>query len=312
MSSKTGLEPGSRIDVKGYLEERRSRIDRVLDEFLPSAGTQPEGLHEAMRYSLFAGGKRVRPVLAVAAMEALEKNWDRVLPLLSAIELIHTYSLIHDDLPAMDNDDLRRGRPTSHRKFGEAAAILAGDGLLTAAFGLVADRDRTPSVSDEIRVAVAAELADGSGSAGMVGGQFADIQAQAGGGEAGLTAEALRWIHERKTGRLIRSAVRIGALVGGAGSGAFAALSEYGERVGLAFQVADDILDAEGTQEETGKRVGKDGTLKKLTYPGVSGLEASRRLARELTAQAIEALREFGPPADPLRAIARFVVERKH
>jgi geranylgeranyl diphosphate synthase, type II len=309
---KTGTDP----ELKRYLEDRRVWVDRALEVYLPAVTIAPERLHEAMRYSLFAGGKRLRPILAMAAYEAVagKKGGPDIkdrLPVFSAIELVHTYSLIHDDLPAMDDDDYRRGRLTSHKKFGEAEAILAGDALLTAAFAMLSDRDLNRAIPPDILLSVIDELGRAAGSLGMVGGQFVDIASEGMIGSQTISEETLRYIHTHKTGALIRAAVRIGAVVGTAGPEALLSLTIYGEKAGLAFQVADDMLDLEGSEQETGKRVQKDGDLKKLTYPMIVGLDESKRLADRLIHEAVEALAVFGAEADPLRAIARFIVERK-
>ncbi|HUK55960.1 MAG TPA: farnesyl diphosphate synthase [Nitrospiria bacterium] len=304
-------------ELKPYLADRRARIDRTLEACLPTVTTVPERLHEAMRYSLFAGGKRIRPILAIAAFEAVtaahrsSPTMDDTLLVASAIELVHTYSLVHDDLPAMDNDDYRRGRLTSHKKFGEAAAILTGDALLTAAFTLLSDRHLNRTIPPDILLAVVQELGLAAGSLGMVGGQFVDIESEGINGSQTVSEETLRYVHSHKTGALIRASVRIGAILGKAGPEALSSLTVFGERVGLAFQVADDILDVEGTQEETGKRVRKDDARRKLTYPMIVGLEKSKRLADRLIRDAQESLYAFGPEAAPLRAIARYIVERK-
>jgi geranylgeranyl diphosphate synthase type II len=304
-------------ELKPYLEDRRARIDRTLEAYLPTVMTVPERLHEGMRYSLFAGGKRIRPILAIAAYEAVSERKqlsevDSILPAVSSIELIHTYSLIHDDLPAMDNDDYRRGRLTSHKKFGEAAAILSGDALLSAAFSLLSDPHLNRTIPPDILLSVIQELGLAAGSLGMVGGQFVDMESEGMIGTQTASEETLRYVHSHKTGALIRAAVRIGALLGRAGMEALSSVTAYGEKVGLAFQVADDILDLEGTEKETGKRVRKDNAHRKLTYPMVVGLEASKRFADRLIREAHEALTSLGPEADPLREIARFIVERKN
>ncbi|MBI3595839.1 MAG: polyprenyl synthetase family protein [Nitrospirae bacterium] len=312
------LKTRTERELKQYLEDRRARIDRTLEVYLPAVMTVPERLHEAMRYSLFAGGKRIRPILAIAAFEAVTASKrppdtiDDAFPVVSAIELVHTYSLVHDDLPAMDNDDYRRGRLTSHKKFGEAAAILSGDALLTAAFTLLSDRHLNRTIPPDILLLVIRELGLAAGSLGMVGGQFVDIESEGMIGSQTVSEETLRYVHSHKTGALIRAAVRIGAILGRAGTEALSSVTVYGEKVGLAFQVADDLLDLEGTEKETGKRVGKDGAHQKLTYPMVVGLEKSKRFADRLIREAQEALTSFGPEADPLRAIARFIVERKY
>ncbi|MBI3610599.1 MAG: polyprenyl synthetase family protein [Nitrospirae bacterium] len=298
-----------------YLDDWRARIDKTLEAYLPDTVAMPTRLHEAMRYSLFAGGKRIRPILAIAAFEAVNRETgekiETALPVVAAIELIHTYSLVHDDLPAMDDDDYRRGRPTSHKRFGEAAAILAGDALLTAAFAMLSDRRLTAAIPAERLLSVIHELGRAAGSLGMVGGQFVDIESEGAVGSQTVSEETLRYVHAHKTGAMIRAAVRVGALLGGAVPEALSSLTIYGERLGLAFQVVDDILDLEGTESETGKRVGKDAAQQKLTYPIVMGLEASKQSAHRLMTESLEALTVFGPEADPLRAIARFIVERK-
>jgi len=226
--------------------------------------------------------------------------------------LIHTYSLIHDDLPAMDNDDYRRGRLTSHKKFGEAAAILSGDALLSAAFALLSDPHLNRTIPQDILLSVIQELGLAAGSLGMVGGQFVDMESEGMIGTQTASEETLRYVHSHKTGALIRAAVRIGAILGKGGPEALSSVTVYGEKVGLAFQVADDILDLEGTEKETGKRVRKDNAHRKLTYPMIVGLEKSKRFADQLIREAHEALTSLGPEADPLREISRFIVERKY
>jgi geranylgeranyl diphosphate synthase, type II len=303
-------------DLQSYLETRRIWIDRALESCLPAVGAAPGRLHGAMRYSLFAGGKRIRPILAMASFDAVtaaERPFDikDTLPVVCAIELVHTYSLIHDDLPAMDDDDYRRGRLTSHKKFGEAVAILAGDALLTTAFALLSDRHLNPAIPSDILLSVIYELGSAAGSLGMVGGQFVDVESEGTIGSQTVTQETLEYIHSHKTGSLIRASVRIGAILGKAAPEAMSRLTVYGEKAGLAFQVADDILDVEGTEKETGKRVRKDGAHRKLTYPMMVGLAESKRLEARLIREAEEALAAFGPEADSLRSIARFIVERK-
>ncbi len=306
-------EPGrpQDFDLKGYLAERRQAVDAALAAYLPERPEEPYGrVVEAMRYSLFAGGKRVRPILCLAAAEAVlgdpAEARSRSLPFACAIECIHTYSLIHDDLPAMDNDDLRRGRPTSHRVFGEALAILAGDGLLTLAFALAARSQDMPGVPPERVLAATRELAQAAGYEGMIGGQVVDIESE---GKGGTLAE-LKRLHQLKTGALLRASVRCGAQLAGAGAVELEALSAYGEKVGLVFQVADDILDVIGQAELMGKNVGGDARKRKLTYPGLVGLEESRRQAAELLSAALAAVEGFGPSARPLREIAVYVVQR--
>jgi len=294
------------FDLAAYLAERRRMVDRALDEVLPPADAPPASVHRAMRYSVLAGGKRLRPILVIAGAETVGAGADRVMPTACALELIHTYSLIHDDLPAMDDDDFRRGRPTNHKVFGEAVAILAGDALLTLAFRLIADnaaRVADPRVvCDVIR-----EVADAAGTEGMVGGQVVDIESE---GRA-VTPETLDFIHLRKTAALIRVSLRAGALLGGAGASALAAIGTAGERLGLAFQIVDDILDVEGNLEELGKTAGSDERKQKATYPALHGLDASRQRARMLIQDAKAALAPLRPAARPLAALADFILERR-
>ncbi len=291
--------------LKAYLSERREAVDAALERFLPSVSARPQRLHEAMRYSVFSGGKRLRPILALTAYELTGGEGDAVLAPACATELIHTYSLIHDDLPAMDDDDTRRGRPTCHKAFDEATAILAGDALLPLAFEIVAREER---LTPERRLAVVAELAAANGLAGMVGGQVADMEGEG----TAVTVEAVEFIHLNKTARPLRAAVLVGALAAGAPSDVVAALSTFGERMGLAFQIADDLLDVTGTEEEMGKAVGKDEGRGKLTYPAAVGVSGATARAKELTEEALAALDVFGDRAWALREIARFVVERRN
>lgn len=294
------------MDIRSYLAKKKELVDKALEALVPPAKTFPPAVFEAMRYSLFAGGKRVRPILAVAAAEALGAKTAGLLPAAGALELIHTYSLVHDDLPAMDDDDLRRGRPTCHKVYGEAIAILAGDGLLTMAFEALSDPRRLKAIPAPRLLAIIRELATASGVFGMVGGQVVDIQSE--GKEMDLPT--LEYIHTHKTGALIRASVRVGALYAGAGERQFAALSRYGELVGLAFQIADDILDLTGKEEELGKDVGSDLEKGKMTFPGFYGLEESRRRAVEVVDKAVAVLKGFDKKADPLRELARYIITR--
>lgn len=293
------------VDLAAYLQERRRLVDDALEVYLPPAGQEPPRLHEAMRYSMFCGGKRLRPVFAFAAAEALGSELRRVLPLACALECIHTFSLIHDDLPAIDNDDLRRGNPTSHKVYGEAMAILAGDALLALAFDLVAEC-RLFAPADRVLDALAM-VARASGTRGMVGGQVSDIECE---GRGDVDEATVASIHARKTGALLMASLLASARLCGATVAEEAALTEYGQQVGLAFQVADDILDLEGELHKIGKPVGSDLKQDKATYPKVLGIAASRALASRASESAIAALRDFDPRADPLRALARYVVER--
>jgi geranylgeranyl diphosphate synthase type II len=294
------------MDIKTYLSKKKDLVDRALEKLVPPAEAFPASVHEAMRYSLFAGGKRVRPILAVAAAEALGANAADLLPIAGSLELIHTYSLIHDDLPAMDDDDLRRGRPTCHKVYGEAIAILAGDGLLNLAFETLSDGKRLRSVPANRLVSIIKEISTASGVFGMVGGQVVDMESE----NRDIDFPTLEYIHTHKTGALIRASVRVGALYARAGKRQFAALTHYGEMVGLAFQIADDILDITGTQEEIGKDVGSDIKKGKKTFPGFYGLEESRRRAREVADHAFDALKDFDRKADPLRELAKYIVNR--
>jgi geranylgeranyl diphosphate synthase type II len=291
-------------DLGEYLADRRKAVERALDRFLPRADAPPARLHEAMRYSIFSGGKRLRPILAIASYEVIGGKGEPTLAPACATELIHTYSLIHDDLPAMDDDDLRRGRPTCHRVFGEAVAVLAGDALLTLAFEIVA---REPSLAAAVRLSIIAELARANGSDGMVGGQAADIEGEG----TTPTVESVEAIHGRKTAGPLAASVLVGALAAGAGEAQLQALGSYGRSVGLAFQIVDDVLDVTGSEAVVGKSVGKDAARGKLTYPGAVGTEAAQARALELAAAAVSALDDFGDEAWVLREIARFVVERR-
>ncbi len=295
------------VDLPAYLAERRRAVEDALARFLPPADTSPPTIHEAMRYSVFAGGKRLRPILVIAGAEVVGGRMDGVLPAACAFELIHTYSLIHDDLPAMDDDDYRRGRPTSHKVFGEAVAILTGDALLTLAFRLVAETFREGRPDPAILPGVLVEISEAAGTAGMIGGQVVDIQSE---GQA-VEAEVLEYIHTRKTGALIRAAVRTGALLAGAAPEPLAALTTFGERLGLAFQIVDDILDVEGSLEALGKTAGSDRRKKKATFPDLYGVPASRTRAAALIAEAKAALAPLGPPGEPLAALADYILERK-
>lgn len=294
------------MDIKTYLSKKKDLVDKALDKLVPPAKTFPPAVHEAMRYSLFAGGKRVRPILAIAAAEALGAKTAGLLPIAGALELIHTYSLIHDDLPAMDDDDLRRGRPTCHKVYGEAIAILSGDGLLNMAFEVLSDARRLTSVSANRLVSITREIAAASGVFGMVGGQVVDIQSEG----QDVDFPTLEYIHTHKTGALIRASVRVGALYAKAGKRQFTALTHYGAMVGLAFQIADDILDITGTEEEIGKNVGSDLKKGKKTFPSFYGIEESRRRAAEAADQAVRALKDFDRKADPLRELALFIIQR--
>jgi geranylgeranyl diphosphate synthase type II len=294
------------VNLKTYLIARQKLIDRALDCYLPRANTKPVTLHKAMRYSLFAGGKRLRPILCLAAAEACGGNIDDALPLACALECIHTYSLVHDDLPSMDNDDFRRGRPTCHKVFGEGIAVLAGDALLTIAFEIVSKANPTAryDISRLLR-----EIAVAAGSQKLIAGQVADLEAE---GEH-VKREQLQFIHENKTAAILKSSTRLGAMSANADDRKLSAITRFGQRLGLAFQVIDDILDITQTSEILGKSAGKDVTAKKATYPAVIGLEKSRAEAKRLTRQAHNALSVFSSSdAEPLHALANYLLEREY
>jgi geranylgeranyl diphosphate synthase, type II len=292
------------MNLKAYLAERIARTDAALEKWVPAEDVPPSTIHRAMRYSLFAGGKRIRPVLCIAAAEAVGHSGGGIADAAATLEMIHTYSLIHDDLPALDNDDLRRGRPTNHKVFGEAMAILAGDSLLTLAFEVLA---KLRGVSGDVRARLCAELASASGTVGgMIGGQVADIEGE----KQAPTAELLEAIHRAKTGALLRASVRMGAIYGGAREDQLASLTAFGEHIGLAFQIVDDVLDVEASSETLGKTAGKDAAQQKITFPAVYGLEASKAMAEQERLAAHRSLAGLGEPAAPLRAIADFIVQR--
>lgn len=292
------------FNLEKYLADRNSVINQRLGELLVKKDEFPKSLHNAMHYSLFAGGKRLRPVLALASCEAVGGPIEAVLNTACAIECIHTYSLIHDDLPALDNDDLRRGRPTCHKAFGEATAILAGDALLTAAFELMA---KTDGVERGAVLTAIVEVARAAGSTGMIGGQAVDIESE--GKE--IPFPVLEFIHIHKTGDLILASIKAGAILGGASSVQLESLVKYGRAVGLAFQIADDILDVEGSPAELGKAVGGDEKKGKATYPAFVGVNESKKRANELVDMAVDALAGLGDKAEPLRAVARYVTARR-
>ncbi len=294
------------MTLKDYLARQRERVDAALDRGVPVETTPPETIHRAMRYSLFAGGKRIRPILCMAAADAVSDATRGVEDAACSLELIHTYSLIHDDLPALDNDDLRRGRPTSHKVFGEAMAILAGDSLLTLAFEVLA---RLDTVDSGRKTRLVEELATAAGTVGgMIAGQVHDLEGE---GQP-PTAQLLETIHRAKTGALLRASVRMGAVWAGAGDDEFEALSRYGEHAGLAFQIVDDLLDVEQSSDALGKTAGKDAAQHKITFPAVYGLERSHQMAERELAACHEALAPFGDRARWLRELADLIVHRKN
>jgi geranylgeranyl diphosphate synthase type II len=292
------------VNITEYFKRKAAQVDQWLNRLLPSESEPPSVIHQAMRYSVFAGGKRLRPILAIASGEVFGADERSLLPAACSLEMIHTYSLIHDDLPAMDNDDLRRGLPTCHVKFGEAMAILAGDALLTQAFLTLADYDSAP----ETKIRVISEVAHASATAkALIGGQVLDIQFEG----KPVTGAQLEEIHRAKTGALIRCAVRTGAIIGGASDDELNAITEYGEKAGLAFQVADDLLDETATSEELGKTAGKDAASQKATYVALYGVDGARAMADRLCDEAISAARRVRRDTFILEAIARFIIERR-
>jgi len=294
------------VNFKEYLQRRKLMVDEALERWVPGENEFPPQVHKAMHYSLFAGGKRLRPILTLASTETVGGQISDALPIACSLELIHTYSLIHDDLPSMDNDDMRRGKPTSHKVFGEALAILAGDALLTEAFHLATRPEVMKKVPARRRIQALWHLARAAGSLGMVGGQTMDILTQ---GQS-VDTRTLEYIHAHKTGALIAASVAVGAIVGGATARRLRSLQGYGEKLGLAFQITDDLLDEVGEEAKLGKAVGKDQTKGKATYPGLYGIPESRRQAEELIAGALHHLQSFDRRANPLREIARFILNR--
>jgi geranylgeranyl diphosphate synthase, type II len=294
------------VNTKKYLFTRQRLIDRALDRYLPTANTKPATLHRAMRYTLFAGGKRLRPILCLAAAEACRGKIVDALPLACALECIHTYSLVHDDLPSMDDDDFRRGRPTCHKVFGEGIAVLTGDALLTIAFEIVSRAKPTPRYN---MCTLLREVAVAAGSQKLIAGQVADLEAEG----KHVKPRELQFIHENKTAAILRSSVRLGAMSANADARKLAAITQFGQRLGLAFQVIDDILDVTQTSEILGKSAGKDVAAKKATYPAVIGVEKSRAEARHLTREAHDALSAFSPrDVEALNALANYLLEREY
>jgi geranylgeranyl diphosphate synthase type II len=285
-------------------KEKQKKVDAFLEQALPSEKTPPEIIHKALRYSVLAGGKRIRPILCLASCEALGENEDIAIPFACAIELIHTYSLIHDDLPCMDNDDFRRGRPTSHKVFGEAIAVLAGDALLTLAFNWMAHAE---NILPELKIRAIQDIATASGTQGLVGGQVADLTFQ---GQE-IDAEKLLYIHTHKTARLIEASVKAGAIIGEVSESSLKALSQYGLNIGLAFQITDDLLDVTGNADKMGKAVGKDAQLAKATYPGLFGVEVSRQMAKECIQKALQAIDFLENKGNFLRGISTLIQERQ-
>ena len=293
------------MELQDYLHASVKKVDRALDQFLPKPSTKPATIHKAMRYSIFAGGKRLRPVLTLAAASVCGGAEEGALLSACAVECIHTYSLIHDDLPCMDDDDLRRGRPTSHKVFGEGIAVLAGDALLTIAFELLAQAHTTPRYGT---AALIRELAHAAGSRWLIAGQVLDLEGEG----KPATKAALRFIHEAKTAALLTSAIRLGAMSANATPLKLKALTDFGQALGLAFQVIDDILDVTQSTEKLGKTAGKDAAVTKATYPALFGLKRAREIAAELTNEALEALTPFGKKAALLRALTESMLVREY
>ncbi|MBF0453863.1 MAG: polyprenyl synthetase family protein [Magnetococcales bacterium] len=294
------------MDLTEYINRRKQQVDTALDQLVPGAHKPPQRLNQAIRHSLIDGGKRLRPILLLACAEAVGSATDKLLPFACALECIHTYSLIHDDLPAMDDDDLRRGRPTCHKAYDEATAILAGDGLLTFAFELAARP--IEGVPASASLAMVVQLAQDAGIHGMVGGQMMDMQAE----DRPVELAELQSIHIRKTGALIRASCLAGARLGGGEEQQVQKLKRYGEAIGLAFQIADDILDIVGDTALLGKSTGQDQQHAKATYPALMGLSQAREEADSMVSEALRCLEDFSEAADPLRALARYITDRTH
>jgi geranylgeranyl diphosphate synthase type II len=292
------------MDIKNYFSESRKLIDQYLEKLLPGEKDTPATIHKAMRHSVFAGGKRIRPILVLASGESLAGDRNILLHLGAGIEMMHTYSLIHDDLPALDNDDLRRGVPTCHKVYGEAIAILAGDALMTRCYQILAD---LPGVTDTVRVNIIRELSAATGTVkGMIGGQVVDLESEG----KPVDAEVLEYIHHSKTGALLSACVRCGALAAGAGDAELLTLTRFGNKIGLVFQIVDDILDITASSEILGKTAGKDEKVKKATYPALYGISASRQKAKELIDSALEDIGALGKEAECLRNLALFIISR--
>ena len=302
-ATRAGASHEQSFDLQAYLADRTEAVNRALDRFLPRTTTRPATLHKAMRYSLFAGGKRMRPALSLAAAEACGGSPEDALPLACAVECIHTYSLVHDDLPAMDNDDYRRGKLTNHKVFGEGIAILAGDALLTQAFEIAARCKGWPRYPHQ---AILLELTHAAGSGQLIAGQVADLEGEG----KKISADQLKYIHERKTSALLCCSARLGGMSANCTVAQLKALTCFGYHVGLAFQIIDDILDMTQTSERLGKTAGKDAKAQKATYPTIVGMEKSKKIARQLTHRAFEALKIFRGKAVALEALAMFLLQR--
>ena len=304
MPSLSSKDSSLDFPLQEYLQSRRIAVESALNRYIPDVNEPPEKLYESMRYSVLAPGKRLRPILAIAAAEAIGGSIDQVIPTACALECIHAFSLIHDDLPCMDNDNYRRGLPTNHRVFGDAMALLAGDALLTLAFQLIVEN--SCEIPAERLLPIVHLIARASGTRGMVGGQVADMEAEG----KPVEKETLMFIHAHKTGALLSASVQAGAIIAGATEEQQNAISAYGEHVGLAFQIADDVLDVTGDENLIGKPVGSDQERGKATFPSLFGLDESRRIAQKEMEAALNCLNIFDNQSDPLRAIARFIVDR--
>ncbi len=302
---KAAIEKITSLD--DYLKARKKIVDEALDRYLPGEDNFPPVIFKSVRYSIFAGGKRIRPILCIASTEAVGGDIETALPVACALELVHTYSLIHDDLPVMDDDDYRRGKLTNHKVFGEDIAVLSGDALLTEAFHLMSKREFAGKIPPGRLLTVINEVSEAAGFLGMVGGQVVDVESE--GKE--VDEKTLNYIHIHKTGAIIGASVRAGAIIAGAGDYELNTLSKYGRHIGLAFQIADDILDIEGNQKLLGKDIGGDKSRRKVTFPAFFGLEASRKRARELVDKALSNIALFDNRAEPLRMIARYIIERR-
>ena len=303
LTPRKKLSAQTAFSLENFLSARTATVNHALDHYLPKASTRPATIHRAMRYSIFAGGKRLRPALCLAAAEACGGKDSAALPLSCAVECIHTYSLIHDDLPSMDNDDFRRGKPTNHKVFGEGIAVLAGDALLTQAFEIAALCQGWPRYSHQ---AIILEIARASGSLQLIAGQVADLEGEG----KRISAAALRYIHERKTSALLCCSVRLGGMSANCSAAQLKALTDFGYHVGLAFQVIDDILDVTQTSEQLGKTAGKDTQAQKATYPSIVGMARSQKIAKDLTERAFKALKPFHGRAIALEALAEFLLKR--